>query len=266
MNGATDRVIEFHGPVVEAMSMESRMTLCNMAIEAGGTSGICMPDAVTVDYLWPFIEAEYADKAAALAEFQRWHSDADAAYEKVLAFDVSALEPQVTYGYKPDCVKPVGEMAGTAVDQVYIGTCTNGRLEDLDLDREQRRAHDPPHHLFHAGGRQQIASPNSCPVTLGKKRREERQADDVIIMRGAEQNVGFEWHFSGQLQTRKASSVAQYADYVHSVDRIRLVSHLGAAARAAAGPAQTHQGRPPVTTVRAESAGTSTPGPASATR
>ena len=131
VNGATDRVIEFHGPVVEAMTMESRMTLCNMAIEAGGTSGICMPDAVTVDYLWSFIESEYADKAAALADFRRWHSDADAAYEKVLAFDVSALEPQVTYGYKPDCVKPVREMAGTPVDQVYIGTCTNGRLEDL---------------------------------------------------------------------------------------------------------------------------------------
>ena len=131
VNGATDRVIEFHGPVVEAMSMESRMTLCNMAIEAGGTSGICMPDAVTVDYLWPFIESEYADKAAALAGFRRWHSDADAVFDQVLALDMSTLEPQVTYGYKPDCVKSVGEMAGTAVDQVYIGTCTNGRLEDL---------------------------------------------------------------------------------------------------------------------------------------
>ena len=131
VNGATDRVIEFHGPVVEAMSMESRMTLCNMAIEAGGTSGICMPDAVTVDYLWPFIEGDYADKAAALTEFRRWHSDADAVYDKSLSLDMSTLAPQVTYGYKPDCVKPVGEMVGTAVDQVYIGTCTNGRLEDL---------------------------------------------------------------------------------------------------------------------------------------
>ena len=131
VNGATDRVIEFHGPVVEAMSMDARMTLCNMAIEAGGTCGICQPDMVTVEYLWPFIEEEYASKAKALADFQNWVADTDAGYDKVLDFDVSALEPQVTYGFKPDCVKSAKEMAGTKVDQVYIGTCTNGRIEDL---------------------------------------------------------------------------------------------------------------------------------------
>ena len=131
VNGATDRVIEFHGPVVEAMSMDARMTLCNMAIEAGGTCGICQPDMVTVEYLWPFIEEEYASKAEALADFQNWVADTDAGYDKILDFDVSALEPQVTYGFKPDCVKSAREMAGTKVDQVYIGTCTNGRIEDL---------------------------------------------------------------------------------------------------------------------------------------
>ncbi|MBW2476319.1 MAG: 3-isopropylmalate dehydratase large subunit [Deltaproteobacteria bacterium] len=131
VNGATDRVIEFHGPVVERMSMDARMTLCNMAIEAGGTCGICQPDMVTVEYLWPFIQADYQDKAAALADFQKWTADEDAEYDKVLNFDVTGLEPQVTYGYKPDCVKPVKDMTGTKVDQVYIGTCTNGRIEDL---------------------------------------------------------------------------------------------------------------------------------------
>jgi len=131
VNGATDKVIEFRGAVVDQMSMEARMTLCNMAIEAGGTSGVCMPDQVTVDYLWPFIENDYAGKEAALAEFSKWHSDDDANYVDVLNIDVSTLEPQVTYGYKPDCVKPASEMAGTPVDQVYIGTCTNGRIEDL---------------------------------------------------------------------------------------------------------------------------------------
>ena len=131
VNGATDRVIEFHGPVVEAMSMDARMTLCNMAIEAGGTCGICQPDMVTVEYLWPFIEGEYANKAEALAEFQKWVADSDADYDRVLDFEVSALEPQVTYGFKPDCVKPAKEMTGEKVDQVYIGTCTNGRIEDL---------------------------------------------------------------------------------------------------------------------------------------
>ncbi len=131
VNGATDRVIEFRGPVVDAMSMDARMTLTNMAIEAGGTSGICMPDQVTVDYLWQFISEEYASKEAALADFSKWHSDADAEYDRILDIDVTDLEPQVTYDYKPDCVKSARELKDAKVDQVYIGTCTNGRLEDL---------------------------------------------------------------------------------------------------------------------------------------
>ncbi len=133
VNGATDRVMEFRGPVVDAMTMESRMTLCNMAIEAGGTSGICMPDMVTVDYLWPFIQNEYPSKEAALAEFSKWRSDDGASYDRVFDFDVSSLEPIVTFGYKPDQVKPISEIAGAAVDQVYLGSCTNGRLEDLRI-------------------------------------------------------------------------------------------------------------------------------------
>ena len=131
VNGATDCVIEFHGSVVKGMSMEGRMTLCNMAIEAGGTSGVCMPDEVTVDYLWPFISSDYKDKKAALEDFKKWWSDEGCAYIKVIDIDVSDMEPQVTFGYKPDEVKNVSEMEGTPVDQVYIGSCTNGRLEDL---------------------------------------------------------------------------------------------------------------------------------------
>jgi 3-isopropylmalate/(R)-2-methylmalate dehydratase large subunit len=133
VNGATDMVIEFHGPVIENLSMESRMTLCNMAVEAGATSGICQPDLTTVEYLWPFIKEEYASKQEALKDFSRWKSDPDAVYETVLNFDVSSLEPLVTFGYKPDQVKPVREMEGTPVDQVYIGSCTNGRYEDLEI-------------------------------------------------------------------------------------------------------------------------------------
>lgn len=131
VNGATNMVIEFTGNVVDEMSMEARMTLCNMAIEAGGTSGVCYPDRTTVEYLWPFIKDEYASKEAALEEYTKWRSDADAAYEKVLTLDVSDLEPQMTVGYKPDQVKTIKEMTGTKVDQVYIGSCTNGRIEDL---------------------------------------------------------------------------------------------------------------------------------------
>ncbi len=131
VKGATDCVIEFCGEVVDRMSMESRMTLCNMAIEAGGTSGICMPDGVTVDYLWPFISSEYGDRKSALEDFKKWWSDEGCDYVKIVTIDVSDLEPQVTYGYKPDEVKNVSEMEGTPVDQVYIGSCTNGRIEDL---------------------------------------------------------------------------------------------------------------------------------------
>jgi 3-isopropylmalate/(R)-2-methylmalate dehydratase large subunit len=131
VNGATDKVVEFHGPVVTAMSMEARMTLCNMAVEAGATSGICSPDQTTVDYLWPFIKDDFDSPKAALEAYQRFCPDPDAAYDQVIELDISDLAPQVTFGYKPDQVKPVAEMVGTPVDQIYIGSCTNGRIEDL---------------------------------------------------------------------------------------------------------------------------------------
>ena len=131
VNGATNQVIEFCGPVVDAMSMEARMTLSNMAVEAGATSGICRPDAVTVAYLWPFIKDEYTDHKAALADFSRYLPDEDAVYAGHEIMDVTDLVPLTTFGYKPDHVKPVSDMAGTPVDQVYIGSCTNGRIQDL---------------------------------------------------------------------------------------------------------------------------------------
>jgi 3-isopropylmalate/(R)-2-methylmalate dehydratase large subunit len=131
VDGATDHIIEFDGPVVSAMSMEARMTLCNMAIEAGATCGICRPDQATVDYLWPFIENAYANHQAALEDFKSWWPDPDAVYAETLVCDVSDLEPLATFGYKPDQVRPVREMGDVVVDQVYIGSCTNGRIEDL---------------------------------------------------------------------------------------------------------------------------------------
>lgn len=133
VNGATDKVIEFAGPVIADMSMESRMTLCNMAIEAGGTCGICYPDMTTVNYLWPFIQDEFASKEEALKEYSRFLPDEDANYVQVIDFDVCDMEPMVTVNYKPDQVKTVREMEGTPVNQVYIGSCTNGRIEDLRI-------------------------------------------------------------------------------------------------------------------------------------
>lgn len=136
VNGATNMAIEFTGPLVDAMSMEARMTLCNMAIEAGGTVGICYPDMTTVEYLWDFIQEEFPSKEAALAEYSQWISDGDASYERVYEYDLSDLEPMVTFGFKPDQVKPVRELEETPVDQVYIGSCTNGRIEDLRVAAE----------------------------------------------------------------------------------------------------------------------------------
>lgn len=133
VNGATNCVVEFTGPVVDNFGMEERMTICNMAVEAGATSGICFPDEKTVDYLWEFISSEYATKEAALENYKKWKSDEDAPYEKVYTYDLSTLEPLATVGYKPDQVKPVRELSGTPVNQVYIGSCTNGRISDLRI-------------------------------------------------------------------------------------------------------------------------------------
>lgn len=131
MNGATDRIVEFDGPVVAGMNMDARMTLCNMTVEAGGTCGICYPDAVTADYLWEFIDTDYPDRDAAAADYRKWWPDPDAVYEETLVHDVSALEPVATFGQKPDNVRPVRELEGTRIDQMFIGSCTNGRMDDL---------------------------------------------------------------------------------------------------------------------------------------
>jgi 3-isopropylmalate/(R)-2-methylmalate dehydratase large subunit len=119
--GATGKVMEFRGSAAEALSMEGRMTICNMAVEAGATSGVCMPDDVTLEYLLS------NNREECLA----WRSDDDAMYAETVDIDCSALEALATVGYKPDQVKTVRELRGTRVDQVYIGSCTNGRIEDL---------------------------------------------------------------------------------------------------------------------------------------
>jgi 3-isopropylmalate/(R)-2-methylmalate dehydratase large subunit len=136
VNGATNRVIEFAGPLIDSMSMESRMTLCNMAVEAGATCGICYPDMTTVEYLWEFIQDEFNSKNEAFEKYIEFAADPDAEYDRIIDHDVSNLEPQVTFGYKPDLVKNVQEMEGEKIDQVYIGSCTNGRIEDLRIVAE----------------------------------------------------------------------------------------------------------------------------------
>ena len=141
VNGATNCVVEFTGSIVDNFTMEERMTLCNMAVEAGGTSGICYPDEKTVDYLWPFIKDEYSSKEDAVKDYAQWKSDDDAKFEKVYTYDLSDLEPVCTFGYKPDQVKKVSDMKGTKVNQVYIGSCTNGRISDLRIAAEVLKGH-----------------------------------------------------------------------------------------------------------------------------
>lgn len=141
MDGATNQVIEYSGPVVAKMDMESRMTLCNMAVEAGGTCGICAPDMTTVDYLWAFIKNDFSSKEEALSAFSAYTPDNDASYSRVIEHNISDLSPMTTFGYKPDNVKPVSEMTGTTVNQVYIGSCTNGRISDLRIAASVLKGH-----------------------------------------------------------------------------------------------------------------------------
>ena len=141
VNGATNHVIEFTGPVVDNFDMESRMTICNMAVEAGGTSGICYPDEKTVEYLWDFIKDEYKSKEDAVNDYKKWKSDDDAEFAKVIELDLSDLEPVCTVGYKPDQVQKVSEMKETPINQVYIGSCTNGRISDLRIAAQVLKGH-----------------------------------------------------------------------------------------------------------------------------
>jgi 3-isopropylmalate/(R)-2-methylmalate dehydratase large subunit len=122
--GANFRVLEFHGETIAAMSTSGRLVLCNMSVEAGATGGIVPADDETERYL--------RREAGVTDPIERVAPDADAVYERVLEIDVSALAPQIACPHTVDNVKPVDAVAGKAVQQVVIGSCTNGRLDDLE--------------------------------------------------------------------------------------------------------------------------------------
>ena len=124
-NGATFKVLEFHGSAIERMSVSERLTLCNMAVEAGATSGIVPADAETLRYLKQ--EAGVKDKLAML------NADADAVYVQTVDIDVAKLAPQIACPHTVDNVKAVSEVAGKKLDQIVIGSCTNGRFDDLEI-------------------------------------------------------------------------------------------------------------------------------------
>jgi len=121
--GASFRAIEFHGPAIREMSTSGRLVLCNMAVEAGATAGIVPTDDETIRYLRD--EAGVGDPLALVVP------DPDAHYETTVAIDASQLVPLVACPHSVDNVKPVEVVEGKRVDQVVIGSCTNGRLEDL---------------------------------------------------------------------------------------------------------------------------------------
>ncbi|MCS7095499.1 MAG: homoaconitase large subunit [Candidatus Bathyarchaeota archaeon] len=119
-DGAIYKSIEFTGSAVRRMSVEGRMTLCNMVVEMGAKNGIIEPDETAIKYL-------------RLESAEMVKSDPDAHYEKVLEIDVSSLEPQVACPHSVDNVKPVSDVSDVEIDQAFIGSCTNGRIEDLRL-------------------------------------------------------------------------------------------------------------------------------------
>ncbi|MGQ9532677.1 MAG: 3-isopropylmalate dehydratase large subunit [Desulfotomaculales bacterium] len=121
VDGARYRAMEFAGPVIDNLSMDGRFTMCNMAVEAGAKNGIIAPDGRTLDYV----------RGRARRPWRAFASDPDASYEAVYDFDVTDLEPQVALPHSPANVRPVSSAAGIEIDQVVIGSCTNGRLEDL---------------------------------------------------------------------------------------------------------------------------------------
>lgn len=206
-SGATGHAIEFSGEVVRSMSMEARMTLCNMAIEAGSRTGLINPDETTFRYLE---KTKRAPKGAswekALAYWKTLKSDSDASFDKEIEISVSDLSPQMTFGTRPDQTLPVNgqitgaptdeesqalsymglqpsrELTGLPIDYVFIGSCTNGRIEDLRSAASQIRGR----HV--AEGVTALVVPGSGLV---KKQAEAEGLDQTFLA------AGFEWRRPG---------------------------------------------------------------------
>jgi 3-isopropylmalate/(R)-2-methylmalate dehydratase large subunit len=214
MAGGTGHVIEFGGTLIPTLSMEQRMTLCNMSIEAGAAASLIPPDDVTFAYVAGrrFAPRELA-WAASVSRWRRLRSDADATFARVVCLDVGVLTPLVTWGTRPDMVVPVTgvvpdpggaatederaamwraleymalapgtPMCDIAVDRVFIGSCTNARLEDLrDAARVARghRVHDRVHAMV-------------VPGSERVKRAAEREGLDTVF-----KEAGFEWREPG---------------------------------------------------------------------
>ena len=207
VGGGTGHVIEFRGEAVTAMSMEERMTLCNMAIEAGARAGMVAPDETTFAYLEgrPMApRGEAWDRA--VADWRMLHSDPGAAFDRSVTLDVSELEPQVTWGTDPGMVMPVSgripqpaapghhkalqymglapgaPIAGQPIQVVFIGSCTNSRLSDLRAAAALLR------------GRRVAPGVRALVVPGSQQTRRDAEAEGLDrVFREA----GAEWHQSG---------------------------------------------------------------------
>jgi 3-isopropylmalate/(R)-2-methylmalate dehydratase large subunit len=199
VDGGVGHVIEFAGPAIEALSMEGRMTICNMSIEAGARAGLIAPDETTYAYL----------RERGVPEDERWRnlrSDPDAEYDKRFEIDVSAIRPQVTWGTNPGMVvsiddvvpEPADEAAARAlsymalepgtpireisVDRVFIGSCTNSRIEDLRAAAAVVRGNH-----VHPNVRAMVV-PGSAQI---KAQAEAEGLDRIFV------DAGFEWRRAG---------------------------------------------------------------------
>jgi 3-isopropylmalate/(R)-2-methylmalate dehydratase large subunit len=212
--GATGHVIEYTGPAIRALSMEGRMTICNMSIEAGARAGMVAPDETTFAYLMGRPQAPSG--RAWTRAVDRWvllQTDPGAAYDRVVEIDAATIAPQVTWGTSPGMVTGIdgrvpdpvslasaaereaatralaymGLTAGTAlegitVNRVFIGSCTNARIEDLrEAARVVRGRHVAP-------GVRAMVVPGSMPV----KAQAEREGLDRMFL-----DAGFEWRDAG---------------------------------------------------------------------
>ena len=126
VDGALYKSMEFTGDAIKELPMAHRMTMSNMAIEAGGKCGLIEPDETTLDYV----------EGRAQRDYKVYKSDEDAEYEEVIEYDLSEIEPQVAYPSLPENTRGISEVEDIRIDQAVIGSCTNGRLEDLRLAAE----------------------------------------------------------------------------------------------------------------------------------
>jgi 3-isopropylmalate/(R)-2-methylmalate dehydratase large subunit len=212
--GGIGHVIEYRGSAIEALSMEGRMTLCNMSIEAGARAGMVAPDEVTFEYLRGRDRApKGADFDAAVADWETLRSDDDAVFDTVITLDATEIRPHVTWGTNPGQVIPIdghipdpseyldsGEreaaeralrymdlaagtaIADVAVDTVFIGSCTNSRIEDLRLAASVVAGHKVK------SGLRALVVPGSQRV---KKQAEAEGLDKTFLA------AGFEWREAG---------------------------------------------------------------------